>query len=129
MTAGDFIEIVGGVASWLDKMGTDFRSIKGVERRIGQDGFNWQIGINADLKGKELERAIIDCATYIAATGNLVVFSLLEIPHGRCSVFDYESFWQRLKIPSARGVTVYDPLSCELISRIDFLFRPDMMGG
>jgi hypothetical protein len=115
MTGAQYISIVNQVADGLGKLGIKFKCLNDYERRLGQDGFNWQFAIDPDDP-----RGVEKCVSYIAfhaSTG--VIFSELEIPRH----VDYFGPSSELKISVARGLSAYDVMNRTVISRIDFLFR------
>ena len=123
MTSAEFIRIVDEVAEQLVAREVKFRSINGVQRRMGKDGFNWMVGLDPDAP--DLKIYIEACADYIAGTGHSIVFSKLETARG-VAAFDSDSFWDKLRIPAARGVYAWDLIEGKFVNRIDFLFMPEM---
>ena len=123
MTSDDFVEIVNKVADLLTESGITFRSLRDGERRIGEDGFNWFIGLDPDAT--PLETFIAETAAYIARHGSSVIFSRLEVPRN-VAHFDYDSFEGFLKIPAARGIHAWDLIERKMVNRVDFLFMPEM---
>jgi|HubBroStandDraft_3_1064219.scaffolds.fasta_scaffold362590_1 hypothetical protein len=121
MTGEEFVCIVNGIAKELKRLGCTYEFGKWERRRIGKDGFNTLCCIDPARQSRD--HAIKDAAGYIAFHGGKhIVFSALEIPGGVHKWADGPS-----RIPTARGINVFDPLTLQWFGRIDFLFKPKEM--
>lgn len=116
MSTNDGITAIGKVLDGLRELGIASTAVDG-QRRMGQDGFDYQSFIDLDDKD-----GIVNAVAYIAhqSQGRPLTFSPLELPECVSSVCNWTDSDKRI---AGRYVTAFDVREGKIVQRIDLLFK------